>query len=75
MPTGMDPQKMREMEEILRSLRNKPMDEIIDEVAQMIKTGDAGIDKVQARRMMEMIKPFLTDEQRKALVKLESRIR
>ena len=75
MPTGMDPQKMREMEEILRSLRNKPMDEIIDEIAQMIKSGDAGVDKVQARRMMDMIKPFLTDEQRKALVKLESRIR
>lgn len=75
MPTGMDPQKMREMEEILRSLRNKPVDEIIDELAQMIQSGDAGVDKVQARRMMEMIRPFLTDEQRKALVKLESRIR
>lgn len=75
MPTGMDPQKMREMEEILRGLRNKPVDEIIDEIAQMIKSGDAGIDKAQARRMMDMIRPFLTDEQRKALAKLESRIR
>ena len=75
MPTGIDPQKMKEMEGILRSLRNKPTDEIIDEIAQMIKTGDAGVDKVQARRMMDMIKPFLTNEQRKALTKLESRIR
>jgi|GEM_PF-7024975 len=75
MPTGMDPQKMREMEAILRGLRDKPMDEIIDEIAQMIKSGDAGIDKTQARRMMEMIRPFLTDEQRKAMTKLESRIR
>lgn len=75
MPTGMDPQKMREMEEILRGLRDKPVDEIIDEIAQMIKSGDAGIDKIQARRMMEMIKPFLTDEQRRAMTKLESRIR
>ena len=75
MPTGLDPQKMREMEDILRSLRNKPMDEIIDEIAQMIQSGDAGVDKAQARRMMGMIKPFLTDEQRKSLAKLENKIR
>ena len=71
----MDPRKLREMEEILRSLRNKPVEEIIDEIAQMIESGDAGVDAAQARRMLGMIKPFLTDEQRKALAKLENRIR
>lgn len=75
MPTGIDPQKMKEMEAILMSLRNKPADEIINEIAQLIKTGEAGVDAAQAHRMLGMIKPFLTDEQRKALGKLESRIR
>lgn len=75
MPTGLDPQKLQEMESILRSLRNKPVDEIINEIAALIQSGDAGIDTAQARKMMGMIKPFLTDEQRQALSKLESRIR
>ena len=75
MPTGMDPQKLREMEAILTSLRNKPADDIINEIVQIIQSGEAGVDVAQARRMLGMIKPFLTDEQRKALSKLENRIR
>ena len=36
MPTGMDPQKLREMEAILTSLRNKPADDML---SSKMKTG------------------------------------
>jgi len=58
------------MSQIAQSMQGKPEDQVIQELADMIRRGEGGLTPKKAEQMFQMIMPMLTDEQKRKIKKL-----
>ena len=63
-------QDMKRMSQIAKKMQGKPEDDVIKELAQMIKSGQSGITQEKAEQMLQMIMPMLDSDQRKKVQRL-----
>ena len=63
-------QDMKNMSEIAQRMQGKPEDQVISELAEMIRSGQGGLTPQKAVQMFQMIMPMLNSEQRRKLKKL-----
>jgi len=61
---------MKNMSEIAQRMQGKPEDQVISELAEMIRSGQGGLTPQKAVQMFQMIMPMLNSEQRRKLKKL-----
>jgi predicted nucleotidyltransferase len=62
-----------EIKKIVRAAKiakGKSDEELIKDIAQMIKSGQGGIDSSKARNLIKMVAPMLESQQRDKLEKL-----
>jgi len=70
----MDSKEIRELQRMMEALKHRPEEEVVDEFANLIKSGKLGISITQAGSMVQMLMPMLSSEQKKTLHKLINRI-
>lgn len=58
------------MANILQELKGKPEQQLIQELAHMIKSGKGGLSPYKAKQMIQTIIPMVDSEQRSKLEKL-----
>ena len=63
-------QDIKNMSQIAQSMQGKPEDQVIQELADMIRRGEGGLTPKKAEQMFQMIMPMLTDEQKRKIKKL-----
>ncbi|MDN5276348.1 MAG: hypothetical protein PWR01_313 [Clostridiales bacterium] len=63
-------QDMRKLLQMVQSMQGKSEDELIREVAAMIKSGKGGITREKAVGMIMAVMPVLEPQQRKKLERL-----
>ncbi|HHT65502.1 MAG TPA: hypothetical protein GX017_05355 [Clostridiales bacterium] len=68
-------QDMKKMTQIAKKMQGKPEDQVIQELAGMIRSGQGGLTPQKAEQMFQMIMPMLTQEQRQKIQKLLMELR
>ena len=63
-------QDMNKISQIAQKMQGKPEDDIVKELAQMIKSGQGGVTPEKAEQMIQMIMPMLDNDQKKKIKKL-----
>ncbi|HZJ82977.1 MAG TPA: hypothetical protein VFD57_04115 [Clostridia bacterium] len=63
-------QDLEKMASVLGDLEGKPEDEMISELANIIKTGQGGITSKKAKMMIKTVLPMMDPSQRRKLEKL-----
>ena len=63
-------QDMNRMSQIARQMRGKSEDEIVRELARMIRSGEGGLTPAKAEQMLRTVLPMLNNEQRRKIQKL-----
>jgi hypothetical protein len=58
-------QDIKKVSQIAKKMQGKPEDDVIKELAQMIKSGQGGITPEKAEQMLQMIMPMLDSNQKK----------
>lgn len=61
---------LEKMASLFTDLDGKPEDELVAELARMIKTGQGGITPSKARQMIQTILPMMDVNQKRKLEKL-----
>lgn len=61
---------MEKMARLFNNLEGKPEDQVIREIAHLIKSGQAGITPAKAKQMIKTILPMMDSNQRRKLEKL-----
>jgi len=70
-----NPQDMKKMSQIAQKMKGKSEDEIVKELAEMIRSGQGGLTPQKAEQMFQMIMPMLNNEQKKKIQKLLNELR
>ncbi|HCS75887.1 MAG TPA: hypothetical protein DIW17_18695 [Clostridiales bacterium] len=68
-------QDMKNMSQIAGRMQGKSEDQIISELAEMIRTGQSGLTIEKAEQMFQTIMPMLTQEQKAKINKLLAELR
>ncbi len=68
-------QDLRKMEMIAKKMQGKDEDEVVDELAKLIKSGQAGLTPERTLEMIRAIEPMLDTRQRRKLAKLSAKLR
>ena len=68
-------QDMKNMSQIAGRMQGKSEDQVIGELAEMIRTGQSGLTPQKAEQMFKAIMPMLTQEQRNKIEKLLDELR
>ncbi len=63
-------QDIKKVSQIAKKMQGKPEDDVIKELAQMIKSGQGGITPEKAEQMLQMIMPMLDSNQKKKVQRL-----
>ncbi|HHY83100.1 MAG TPA: hypothetical protein GX505_10555 [Clostridiales bacterium] len=70
-----NPQDMKKMSQIAQRMKGKSEDEVVKELAEMIRSGQGGLTPQKAEQMFQMILPMLSNEQKKKVQKLLKELR
>ena len=62
-------QDMKRMSQIAQQMQGRP-DEVVKELARMIRSGQGGMTPEKADQMLRMILPMLNNDQKKKIQKL-----
>lgn len=68
-------QDMKNMSQIAGRMKGKSENEVIKELAEMIRTGQSGLTPAKAEQMFQAIMPMLTLEQKDKIKKLLEELR
>mgnify|MGYP000857321770 CR=1 FL=1 len=68
-------QDMKKVSQIAKKMQGKPEDQVIQELAEMIRSGQGGLTPQKAEQMFQMILPMLTEEQKQKIRKLLMELR
>lgn len=68
-------QDMKRMSQIAKKMEGKSEDQVVRELAEMIKAGQWGLTPQKAEQMFQMIMPMLTNEQKQKISKLLKELR
>jgi chorismate mutase len=68
-------QDMRRMSQIAGKMQGKSEDQVIRELAEMIRTGESGLTPEKAEQMFHAIMPMLNQEQKSKIKKLLEELR
>lgn len=68
-------QDMKNMSQIAGRMQGKSEDQVITELAEMIRTGQSGLTPAKAEQMFQAIMPMLTQEQKNKIKKLLDELR
>jgi chorismate mutase len=68
-------QDMKRMSQIAKKMEGKSEDQVVRELAEMIKAGQGGLTPQKAEQMFQMIMPMLTNEQKQKISKLLNELR
>lgn len=63
-------QDIKKVSQIAKQMQGKPEDDVIKELAQMIKSGQGGITPEKAEQMLQMVLPMLDNDQKKKVQRL-----
>ena len=63
-------QDMKRVSQIAQKMQGKPEDEVVRELADMIRSGQAGIAPDKAEQMLQMVLPMLNNDQKSKIQKL-----
>jgi ribosome recycling factor len=63
-------QDIKNISQIAQGMQGKPEDQVIQELAEMIRRGDGGLTPQKAEQMFQMLMPMLTNEQKLKIKKL-----
>ena len=63
-------QDMKRMSQIAQQMQGRPEDEVVKELARMIRSGQGGMTPEKADQMLRMILPMLNNDQKKKIQKL-----
>ena len=63
-------QDIKNMSQIAQSMQGKPEDQVIQELAEMIRRGEGGLTPKKAEQMFQMLMPMLTNEQKQKIERL-----
>ena len=63
-------QDMNRMSQIARQMQGKSEDEVVRELARMIRSEEGGLSPGKAEQMLRTIQPMLNNEQRRKIQKL-----
>ena len=68
-------QDMKNISQISQKMQGKSEEQVIRELAEMIRTGQGGLTPHKAEQMFQMIKPMLNNEQKRKIEKLLEQLR
>ncbi|HHU48575.1 MAG: hypothetical protein ACOYEH_03855 [Caldicoprobacterales bacterium] len=68
-------QDMKNISQISQKMQGKSEEQVIRELAEMIRTGQGGLTPQKAEQMFQMIKPMLNNEQKRKIEKLLEQLR
>ncbi|MFU0800801.1 MAG: hypothetical protein ACFWUE_09155 [Xylanivirga thermophila] len=67
-------QDLKNMQRIAQEMQGKPENEVIEELSQMIKSGQLGVSTQRAIEMLKTMAPMLDQSQRRKIQKLINRL-
>ena len=68
-------QDLRKMEMIAQRMHGKDENEVVDELAHLIRSGQIGLTPERTHEMIRAIQPMLNSSQRRTLSKLASELK